>query len=270
MRKSIVGAVATVTMLISTEGQSQDIFTDVFREAVDEVRLQQDYRALQRDLATGNSMGAQYDMMRIQRDSANLARDQMQLNYDLNGSAAIGPYQNYGGYYYPQASGQTYYTPLQTPLQPVPQQGFAPMNPVPVGQVFVPLNPVPGVVQTVRISNPASTGVTLSFVLGNTTYSIDSGRTEAYSLNAPTVISFSRGGQAGVARYTLTGGNTFEFKYDNSGWYLVQKRIDPIVAPTNPVPSNPPPLNSTPVGVVPPSPASLPPAATPSPGPTLP
>jgi len=276
MKKLIAGALAGVAMLVSNGVHGQDIFTDVIREAVDEVRLNQDYRALQRDLAVGNTAGAQYDMMRIQQDSSNLARDQMQLNYDLNRGGSVFPYQNYGqnygGYYYPNSAGQLYYAPNQAiPAmnQPISQQMLPPLNPVPSASAFVPVNPVPGVPQIVRISNPDSTGVTLSFVFGGKTYSVDSGRTEEFTVTAPTIVSFSRGGQAGVARYTLAGGNTFEFKYDNSGWYMVQKRPDLVSQSTNPVPTNPVPANAAWPNSVPPSPVALP-STSPGPGPIAP
>jgi hypothetical protein len=270
MKNLIVGALACVTLLVSSRAHGQDIFGDVFREAVDEVRLRQDYRSLQRDLATGNSVGAQYDLMRIQQDSSNLARDQMQLNYDLNRGASMLPYQNYGtGYYYPSGAAQMYYSPNQqfiTPNQqfvPLNQQLSqpvgVPLNPVPTTAGIVPANPVPGIPQTVRISNPDSTGLTLSFVFGGKTYSVDSGRTEEFTVTAPTLIVFSRGGQAGVARYTLAGGNAFEFKFDSTGWFMVQKRQDQASPALNGVPTNP----------VPPSPTALP-AALPGPGPVTP
>jgi hypothetical protein len=92
--------------------------------------------------------------------------------------------------------------------------------------------------QSVAISNPTSTGATLSFVFGGQTYSIDAGQTREFSVTAPTLLIFNRGGQAGVARYTLTGGNSFEFKSDSSGWYVAPKRSELADLPQNPVPSS--------------------------------
>ncbi len=252
MKKLTVPVVACAAILVSGGVQGQDVLGDLLRERVDEHRLRHDYRVLHRDMAHGNTASVQYDMMRIRQDQATLARDQAQLNYDLNGGGPMSPYANYPGYYPPGGPGYPY--PMQPPqpmLQPVPQpmqqpipqplsQSFIPpMNPPPGGAGLVPPNPLPGLPQTVGISNPASTGVTLSYVIGGQTYSIESGRTQEFAVAAPMMIVFNRGGQAGVARYTLTGGNTFEFKSDSSGWFMVQKRHDLAAFPQDPVPPSP-------------------------------
>ena len=264
LKKLMGGSLACVTLLVSAGAYGQDLFTDVVREAVDEARLRQDYRALQRDVANGNTVGAQYDLMRIQQDRANLARDQIQIDYDLNRAGAplqYPNYSNYPGYYNLNSAGQMlYFSPNQQfpPLQQSPQQLVPPANPLPFG-AGVPANPVPGVMQTVRIANPESTGVTLSFVFGGKTYSVDSGRTEEFTVSAPTLIVFNRGGQLGVARYTLSGGNTFEFRFDNTGWLMVQKPPGQVATTTAAVPSNPVPRSAT-----------TPATAVPGPGPLVP
>jgi len=229
----MIGAVMT-----ASEVRAQDFFGDLFREIRDENRVEQDYRDLARDAANGNVVGEVFDLMRLNQDQNNLMRDRQQLNYDLNGgysnqnSSLIPHPNNPGYYYYPSNPGQMYYYPNQQ-VAPVANQAVA----------RTPANPVPQVLQTVRIANPADTGVDLSFVFGGKTFSVESGQTKEFSISNPTLIVFSRGGQAGEARYTLTGGNTFEFKYDDAGWSMIQKRREQAVAkvvtdglPVNPAP----------------------------------
>lgn len=262
MLRKLTGATAVGMLLLASKGLfGQDVFTDVFREAADEVRLRHDYRHLQRDLATGNTAAAQYDLMRIQQDRFNLARDQMQLNYDLNRPVNMSPYSNYPGYYGPSTAGQmTYFPPLQQPvLPPAFPPAMPPTNVVPLATSAVPINPVPRATQTVKILNPAATGVTLGFVFGSKSYSIDAGQSEDFLVAAPTVIAFNRGGTAGTARFTLAGGNTYEFQSDDTGWVLVRKQLDPSIKATDPVPPNPlPSLLPLPSAVPTPDPSSLP------------
>lgn len=248
--KLLTGAIACTVWFVAAHAHSQDIFSDVVREAVDEARLRHDYRALQRDIANGNSAGAQIDLMRIQQDRANLVRDQIQLDYDLNRVGPVIPYQYSAGYYPSVTSGQMmYFNPMQQPTSQI----SPPPNSMPPSLQAKPASVVSAPPQIVRVSNPEWTGVTLGFVFGGRTYSIESGRTEEFTVTAPTVIAFSRGGQGGVARYTLAGGNTFEFRSDDSGWTIVQKRPELV---GDAVPPNPIPRTLAP-SVIPPSPGPV-------------
>lgn len=238
---------------------------DLSRVVRDEARLDRDFRQLERDAANGNVVGEFFDVLRIQQDQANLARDQQQLYYDVNdagyynGGYYNGGYSNQtantlipsptnpGYFYYPNNPGQLYYYPNQQPIQQ--QQVVAPTNPAPQGVGSISVNPPPQVLQTVRISNPASTGVELSFVFGGKPFTVESGTTKEFMVTTPTLIVFSRGGQLGEARYTLTGGNTFEFRYDDAGWSMMQKRREQTAAKSTDalaLTSNPPPRYSVP------------------------
>ena len=253
MKRLTVPIVACAAILVSCGVQGQDVLGDLWRERVDEHRLRHDYRVLHRDMAHGNSAAVQYDMMRIRQDQAILARDQAQLNYDRSGGRPVSPFANNPGSY-PSGSGLGYPYPIQPPqpmlqpvslptLQPVPQPLsqliLPPVNPPPVGAGLVPPNPLPGLPQIVVISNPPSTGVTLIYIFGGQTYSIDSGRTQEFAVTTPMMIVFNRGGQAGVARLMLTAGNTFEFKADSSGWFMVKKLPELVAFLQNSVPPSP-------------------------------
>jgi len=253
LKKLTVPVVACAAILVSGGVQGQDVRSDLWRERVDEHRLRHDYRVMHRDMAHGNTAAVQADMMRIRQDQAILARDQAQLNYDRNGGRPVPPYPNNPGSFL-SGGGPGYPYPIQSPppmlqpvpqpiLQPVPQllsqSIIPPVNPSPGRTGFVPPNPLPNLPQTVVISNPASTGATLSYVFAGQTYSIDSGRTQEFAVTAPVMIVFNRGGQAGVARHTLTGGNTFEFQSDSGGWFIARKRQELAAFPQDPVPPSP-------------------------------
>ena len=60
----------------------------------------------------------------------------------------------------------------------------------------------------IEINNPATSGVTLSYVLNDVTYSIPPGYSQNLTLDRSWVISFSRGGSFGPARYGLEPGCT--------------------------------------------------------------
>ena len=55
----------------------------------------------------------------------------------------------------------------------------------------------------IEITNPATSGATLSYVLNDVTYSIPPGYSQNLTLDRSWVISFSRGGNFGPARYGL-------------------------------------------------------------------
>lgn len=275
-QKLAVLVVTSATLAMSQGVYGQDVLSDLLRERVDEHRLRHDYRVLHRDMAHGNTAAVQSDMMRIQQDQAILARDQSQLNYDLYGRpnpTAPSPYANYPGYY--PSGGPTFPVPSQSapPMllpvpqptlslapQPIPQMMMPPLNPLP-SATLIPPNPIPGTSQTVSISNPVATGATLSYVFGDRAYSLDPGRTQEFAVTSPTIVVFNRGGQAGVARYTLSGGNTFEFRADSSGWLLIQKRPELAAMPQDAIPPSPS-LSTSPAPAPDPAMTSLPPLST--------
>ena len=108
----------------------------------------------------------------------------------------------------------------------------------------------------IKITNPATNGVTLSYVLNDVTYSIPPGASQDFVLDRSWVISFGRGGNFGGARYGLEPG-LYTFTSTDHGWELYHSAMpQPSVVQT---PSNTPPMNPTPS---PPTPASPPPALT--------
>ena len=71
----------------------------------------------------------------------------------------------------------------------------------------------------IEITNPATSGATLSYVLNDVTYSIPPGYSQNLTLDRSWVISFSRGGNFGPARYGLEPG-LYTFTNTDHGWEL--------------------------------------------------
>jgi len=107
----------------------------------------------------------------------------------------------------------------------------------------------------IEITNPATSGVTLSYVLNDVTYSMAPGYGQNLTLDRSWVISFSRGGNFGPARYGLEPGlYTFELTADH-GWELFHGAIaQPSVVQ---MPSNTLPMNPTPSAAIPMIPPAL-------------
>jgi hypothetical protein len=99
----------------------------------------------------------------------------------------------------------------------------------------------------IKITNPATSGVTLSYVLNGVTYSIPPGHSQNLTLDRSWVISFSRGGKFGTARYGLQPGlYTFEPTADH-GWELFHGAIAQpslVQTPSNTLPMNPTPFTA--------------------------
>jgi len=105
----------------------------------------------------------------------------------------------------------------------------------------------------IEINNPAASGVTLSYVLNDVTYSIPPGYSQNLTQDRAWVISFSRGGNFGPARYGLEPG-VYTFSNTDHGWELYRGEVaQPSVAPT---PSDTLPMNRTPSAAAP----TIPPA----------
>ena len=107
----------------------------------------------------------------------------------------------------------------------------------------------------IEIDNPASSSVTLSYVLNDVTYSIPPGYSQDLTLDRSWVISFNRGGNFGPARYGLEPG-LYTFTNTDHGWELYHGAIaQPSVVQT---PSNALPMNRKPsaaMPMIPPAPA---------------
>jgi len=105
----------------------------------------------------------------------------------------------------------------------------------------------------ITIVNPATNSMTLSYVLNGVTYSIPPGSSQDLTLDRSWVISFSRGGNFGEARYGLEPG-VYTFSNTDHGWELFHAALaQPSVAPTlsNELPANPMPA-ATPMPPTPP------------------
>jgi hypothetical protein len=109
----------------------------------------------------------------------------------------------------------------------------------------------------IEISNPATSGATLSYVLNDVTYSIPAGYSQNLTLDRSWVISFSRGGNFGPARYGLEPG-LYTFTNTDHGWELYHGEVaQPNVAqmPSNTLPTNPMPSPAPPM--IPPAPGPM-------------
>ncbi|MGO8749565.1 MAG: hypothetical protein ACLQNE_26710 [Thermoguttaceae bacterium] len=91
--------------------------------------------------------------------------------------------------------------------------------PVVVRPVVV-ANPPVCVPASVRIVNPATTGVALSYTLNGQPFGLQPGTME--QVGTASVIQFDRGNGLGIARYTLDGGTYTFTAGSNGGWDLVR------------------------------------------------
>ncbi len=117
------------------------------------------------------------------------------------GHSGGGPYSGGGGGYYGRGGG--YYGGIGLYGNPYgygysgkygyyePATSYVAQQPILENPVFSGL--------PIEITNPATTGVTLSYVLNDVNYSIPPGYSQNLTLDRPWVISFSRGGNFGPA-----------------------------------------------------------------------
>ncbi len=84
---------------------------------------------------------------------------------------------------------------------------------VPVDPVYVGPRPV------ITLLNPAGTGVSLSYTLGESQYVIAAGETATFD-DGTQEIAFDRGSSFGEARYTLQPGTAYKFVSTDHGWDL--------------------------------------------------
>jgi hypothetical protein len=123
-------------------------------------------------------------------------------------------------------------------ITPVYEPVIVPVAPAPAEPDME--NPAPPA--DIQLVNPAENGVTLK-------YRLDDGELQSLppgssvSISQATVVSFDRGGAAGQARYSLTGG-TYRFVPTGGKWDLLQDADDDgqtgqdPSADANPVPAN--------------------------------
>jgi hypothetical protein len=83
-------------------------------------------------------------------------------------------------------------------------------------------SPAPAPPADIQIVNPATYGVTRSYLIDGKPQSLPSG--SAQRLNRKSVIEFDRGGNAGTIRYALAAGTyTFTYASENDRWDLVHR-----------------------------------------------
>ncbi len=108
----------------------------------------------------------------------------------------------------------------------------------------------------IKITNPASNHVTLSYVLDGVAYSVPPGYSQELREDRPWVIQFSRGPNMDEARYALRSGR-YTFASTGHGWELYRTEFQQSTAPVNPpsqAPVNPPANPPSQAPISPPSP----------------
>jgi hypothetical protein len=119
------------------------------------------------------------------------------------------PY-SYGSPYYGYSSG--YYAGY----------GAAPVATVP--------NAAVGSYARATIVNPAHNGAALAFQVNGQPYTLAAGTQQEVMAGPGVEIVFDRGGQSGVARYSLNGG-VYAFTSTPGGWELLQQTAEQVPVP---------------------------------------
>lgn len=105
---------------------------------------------------------------------------------------------------------------------------------------YVERTPAPYTGPGVRIRNPSSSQVTLSYTIDSRhAYEIAAGQTEQLAAKASYLVEFDRGGEFGRARYTITEG-LYDFTPTDHGWELYRQPTAAAQAPrvkANPLPT---------------------------------
>jgi hypothetical protein len=102
----------------------------------------------------------------------------------------------------------------------------------------------------IKIVNPASSGVTLTYTLNGAAYSIPPGFSQTLVADRLWTIQFSRGAGFGDARYGLDSG-VYTFGSSDHGWELYHAALvdsAPLGGSMNPMPSQSAPVNPPPGG----------------------
>jgi hypothetical protein len=88
--------------------------------------------------------------------------------------------------------------------------------------------------QMVRLVNPATTAVTLSFRVSGQTYTLAAGNVQELNVAPNTVVEFDRGNGGASGRYALAAGN-YVFGSSANGWELY--RLQDELAANPPAPA---------------------------------
>ncbi|MBN1852712.1 MAG: hypothetical protein JW829_08305, partial [Pirellulales bacterium] len=134
------------------------------------------------------------------------------------------PNRGGGGGWYP--------VPMPTPGDYFPSSGTYLPSTSSSSSILVPGNALPSAALSngssvvsgrgLTIINPVSTGGSVRFRIGGRTMELKNGYQQVVRGGGQRVIEFDRGGDFGLARYTLTDG-TFQFKVTERGWDIVKK-----------------------------------------------
>jgi hypothetical protein len=131
----------------------------------------------------------------------------------------------YGDYYYPSYGygyGYSY-----------PSYGYYGYSYPTYGDSYSVARPVspnpPASVGVAKIFSPRDSGVTLSYSLNDSTFTIPPGASQTVNLDRLWVISFDRGGQFGRAEYSLQPG-LYTFAPTDRGWELFRTRLQNVPA----------------------------------------
>lgn len=107
----------------------------------------------------------------------------------------------------------------------------------------------------IKIVNPATNKVALSYTLNGNTYTIQPGYSQEIREDRAWVIEFSRGTDLEDAQYSLQSG-VYTFTATDQGWELYRSEFPKTVAPkVAPPPVNPAPATPQPTKTVPPNPS---------------
>ncbi len=91
-------------------------------------------------------------------------------------------------------------------------------------------NAVVGSYARATIVNPANNGAALAFQVNGQPYTLAPGKQQEVMAGPGVEIVFDRGGQFGVARYSLNGG-VYAFALTPGGWELLQQTAEQVPSP---------------------------------------
>jgi hypothetical protein len=91
-------------------------------------------------------------------------------------------------------------------------------------------NAVVGSYARATIVNPANNGAALGFQVNGQPYTLAAGMQQEVIAGPGVEIVFDRGGQFGLARYSLNGG-VYAFAPTTSGWELLQQTAEQVPSP---------------------------------------
>ena len=249
-------ALATLLVLWSTQqmAAAQSVLLDIYREQADVQAYNANAQQYQNDIINGNPLGAMLDIVRMNQASQQYNNDRQQLADDVAALQPSPPRPQQPNlvyiqqqpeqlvphptlpnrFYYPSNPGQLYFVPGNDPVASIPTP--APRN---ISTAVSPKNQKPVVRIKVRIYNPATNNVPISYAIDGRELTIESGDSTDLDVNEGSVITFNRGDSLGDARYRLSRG-VYEFGYTDSGWEVYNKSFpaSTTTAKTNSKPTN--------------------------------